>query len=152
MPEEALILHEASKCLPVMWDKAEVGGPPYPQVTDAQGSLLSPHKTLRQIDELKLHPICGRMSLALISHPTAFAPYPNPDQWLSGVTTGYDAFVKGNPMWLAKHVTSYCFNPDTSVCTSFTVCWAMVTRHVTKFIHRYCDESLRKFPEAPISE
>eukprot|EP00930_Biecheleria_cincta_P091614 TRINITY_DN8121_c0_g1_i1.p1 TRINITY_DN8121_c0_g1~~TRINITY_DN8121_c0_g1_i1.p1 ORF type:complete len:955 (-),score=115.92 TRINITY_DN8121_c0_g1_i1:297-3161(-) len=154
VPENAVIAHEASKCLPVMWDKVEVGGPPYMQVTDASGSF--PGSSLRVIDTLPVHPICSRLSVALNMWEMAHAPYPNPDEWGPSkhfsLSTGADAFHKGNPQWVARGLMDFCLNPDTAVCTSYAVCWAMITRHLTKLIHRFCDEKARAFPEMPIND
>jgi len=152
--EDALLIHEASKCLPVMWDKVEIGGPPLQQVTDASGSFQQKHDHVRVIDDLLVHPICSRMGLALNVQQMSKASYPNPDQWAISskfnAPTAWDAMMKGNPQWVAKNLMDFCMNPDTAVCTSFTVCWAMLTRHITKLIHPFCDEKLRAFPEMPI--
>jgi len=152
VPEQALLTHEASRCLPLMWDKLEVPGPPYPQVWEASGSF--PGDNLREVDELKVHPLCSRLGLALNHWEMFGAPYPDPNEWEPGskfkLSTGLDAFHKGSPRWIAKHFMDYCLNPDTAVCTSFTVCWAALTRHVTRLVHPYCDEAARPFPEMPI--
>jgi hypothetical protein len=152
--DDALLRHEASKCMAVMWDKSEVGGPPFPQVSEASGSF--PGDNLQVIDSLNVHPVCSRLSLALYSFEMSDAPYPNPDEWEPGdkfqLYTGMDALNKGNPRWVSSHMMDFCLQPDTAVCTSYAVCWAMLTRHVTKLIHPWCDEKARPFAELPISD
>jgi hypothetical protein len=151
VPEKAALLHEASKCLPVMWDKVAVGGPPFPQVTDAQTDF--PRDDLRSIDTLVVHPICSRLGVVLNHEEMAHAPYPNPSEWAPSakfdLRTGWNALNKGNPKWLRDHMMDFCLHPDTAVCTSYTVCWSLLTRHVTKLIHGACDEHARAFAEMP---
>jgi len=151
VPERASLLHEASKCLPVMWDKVAVGGPPFPQVTDAQTDF--PRDDLRVVDTLVVHPICSRFGVALNHWEMSHAPYPNPNEWAPSMKfdlrTGWNALNKGNPRWLRDHMMDFCLHPDTAVCTSYTVCWALLTRHVVKLIHGACDENARVFAEMP---
>ncbi|CAK0797557.1 unnamed protein product [Prorocentrum cordatum] len=93
VPERASLLHEASKCLPVMWDKVAVGGPPFPQVTDAQTDF--PRDDLRVVDTLVVHPICSRFGVALNHWEMSHAPYPNPNEWAPSMKfdlrTGWNA-------------------------------------------------------------
>lgn len=151
-PQHALLLQEASKCLPAMWDKVEVPGPPYPQVWDASSSF--PGDNLKEVDEIKLHPVCGRMAVALNAVEMTEAPYPDPSEWEPGENfswgTGFDAMKKGNPRWLRNNALRYCMNPDTALCTSYATCFTLLARHVTQHIHRFCNESLRVSPELPI--
>lgn len=135
-----------------MWDKVEVSGPPYPQVLDASSSF--PGGNLEEVDEIKLHPVCGRMAVALNAVEMTKAPYPDPTEWEPGenfrFSTGFDALKKGNPRWIRDNALSYCMNPDTALCTSYATCFALLARHVTQHIHPFCNESLRVSPELPI--
>ncbi|CAJ1345395.1 unnamed protein product [Effrenium voratum] len=136
VPSEVLVLHEASRCLPVMWDKVQIPGLPLPQVWDAaKGFPGAPGIEL--VDSFQVHPVCARLSLAMIAHEMSKVPYP------IGWSSTFDLMKKGNPQWISRHLLHYCLSPDSAVCTSFTVCWALILRHVTKLVHRFCNESAR---------
>ena len=137
--QDARRLHEASQCFPLMWDKVQMAGPPYPQVWDG-GMRFSELPDIQAWDAFQVHPVCARLSLAFMAAEMSRAPYPNitGDGW--SVSAFWDSAFKANPWWLQQHLVDYCLQPDTAVCTSFTVCWGMLLRHVTKLIHPFCDE------------
>ena len=145
-------LHEASQCLPLMWDKAQMA-PPLPQVFD--GNIHFQYwPDIEALDTFQVHPVCARLSLAFMASEMSKAPYPNitEGKWwwtaLSAPGALWDSAFKANPWWLKNHLLDYCLHPDTAVCTSFTVCWAMLLRHVTKLIHPFCDEKALGFLRA----
>merc|ERR1712194_655314 len=117
--EEALLTHESSKSLPLMWDKVEVPGPPWPQVWNAAGSF--PGRNIEAIDALGVHPVCGRMGLSLNQEEMFNAPYPDPSKWEPGKgnfewktfspVVAWQAMQKGDPAWDASHLLEYCLHP-----------------------------------------
>merc|ERR1719335_1891920 len=110
-------------CLPLMWDKIEVPGPPWPQVWSATSSFPGDRATWRAVDQFPAHPVCGRLAAALNVREMFRAPYPDPSLWnMHNPGVVADVFNKASPWWLERHTLDYCLQPDTAVCTSYTVC------------------------------
>jgi len=119
VPHEAMFLKEAMPCVPLMWDRVEVPGPPFLPLWFS-GGRPEVHTSFP-----KVHPICGRIALTGLMHFNKVA-YP-----LNLVRQAYFTFSKDID-------DAYCLNPDYSTCQNFASCWERVMELYMGVVHPRC--------------
>lgn len=119
IPHEAMLLKEAMPCVPLMWDRVEVPGPPFLPLWFS-GGRPEVHTSFPQA-----HPICGRIALTGLMHFNKVA-YP-----LNLVRQAFFTFSK-------EIDDAYCLNPDYSTCQNFASCWERVMELYMGMVHPRC--------------
>jgi len=119
VPREAMMLKEAMPCVPLMWDRVEVPGPPFLPLWYSGG------RPDVHISFPKVHPICGRIALTGLLHFNKVA-YP-----INLVRQAFFTFQK-------EIDDSYCLNPDYSTCQNFAACWERVMELYMGVVHPRC--------------
>lgn len=125
---DAVKTKEASRCLPVMFDRAEVPGPPIQPIWRPVPSW----KAQSSKPYTDKHALCGRVALAALADPFRKARYP---EWYN------------LPVHTAQPVFSltYCMSGAEGSCRTFAYCWAMWLEYVVGIVAEDCGPKMLAF-------
>jgi len=120
VPEETLMIREATACFPLTWDAVDIPGEPKQALwqTDWAPPVETEYKATP--------PICGRMALAGLTQQFTRTPYP----WNTDLLR-YSSWTEVSDR--------YCMNPKKAQCKNFKQCWQKWMNNHVRTVHPLCE-------------